>query len=206
MRKIIRGLFCFLVAGIVTICFPLLTMAELSDDAAATKTPNTHELHAPVAVASDEDVVTELSLNELYKNALVKKELDFAKFAEELGMEIDKSGSTAICRREKAMFYLFLEKDGVAVYFENAYGNTIELQTLSLGKDVARVMYYVATRATVDLHELQKKKGGSELSYLPLSMMYRVTVYEQGLYDENGEPDFESLEKAQHMVDFYNLH
>ena len=208
MRKVFCGLLRFLVAGIITLCYPLLGLSEIvEEEAVATKMPNTHEIHAPMVVAADEDVVFELSLNELYKNSLTGKELDFAKFAANLGMEVAPDGKSAICRREKAEFYVFYDSNGIVVYFENDYGIAIGLQILSPGKDVARTMYYVATRATVDLRELEKKKKqGQKLLYLPLSMMYRVATYEQGLYDDDGEPDFESLEKAKNSVDFYNLH
>lgn len=207
MKKVLCGLWHFLMAGIITLCYPLLGLSEIiEDEVAATKAPNTHEIHAPIVVAADEDVVFELSLNELYKNSLTRKELDFAKFAANLGMEVSADEKSAICRREKATFYLFSEAEGVSIFFENNHGVAIRLQTLSPGRDVARTMYYVATRATVDLRELEKKKKqGQKLPYLPLSMMYRVVTYEQGLY-KDGEPDFESLDTAKNSVDFYNLH
>ena len=213
MGKLIRGLMHFLFIGIFTICFPLAS-AELDSEAPVTREPNAHEVLLPVVHASEENVEFELPFKQLYAKAKKGKKLDFDIFAKSLNMEVrqmdGKDEHYAIIYRDNVTIFVFWNGNRLelSAYFLNDYGKVVEFGAFASAADAARAMYYLATRATIDLHELEKKDvEGAD--YLPLEFLYRVTTYGDAemAFTDDGVLKIEELsrEHSKNTI-FYNLH
>ena len=217
LKNWLAGLALFLISGIVTMVCPFVVFAEEVQaelDAQSTHKPTAHEIMWPVRHVSDEDVEMPAPFDWLYKEAKASGKFDLSWYLKELGVEYVKEVSGYkyffFVEREDARFFLFkLDGDNEwQAIFSNDYERAVRIHLIMADKDVFRLMYYFASRGTVDAREFQDS-GKEGLEYLPLSSMYSITVYDTEMPSiEDGAAELEKLEdhSIKKEVNFYNLH